>query len=322
MRLAHAPLLLLAVDAAFGLGCGTESDARQVGDASGGEPTTTGAGGTATNAGAGGSANMSGGSAGAAGSSTTSDASAITSGGEIVLFVPHFSAGGAYYASFHDPAHPSAPSTYSCTAGDYGPCHTNECTAIDAGANTATFKMPQAGAITVSNGDAGLSETIAPDANGSYPAKSPARSSLVGGELLDFSAAGGDVPAFHEMVQNPLVFLLTEPGLPEAGVLTVSRAQDLKLVWARGIADGTFLLQATSRSGAGAVTTLNCNVSADLGTMTVPAAALSKIAPQTAFQLITVRNHAFNTGPYAVTIRVGTEVATPDKRAAASITVQ
>jgi hypothetical protein len=309
--------LLLAIEAVSGLGCGTESSpGHEVGDASGGS------GGGGMPAGAGGSTSTAGGSGGSGGSSAESDAAGSTSFGEIVFYAPHFSSNATYYASFGDPAHPQAPSAYACTGTNYGPCNVSECTVGDAGTDPAMAKKPQAGTIAVSSGDAGFSETLVPDANGNYMSKSLMRTPLTGGELLDFSATGGEVPAFHETVENPLVFLLSEPGLPDAGTLIVSRANDLKLVWARGIAEGTFLLQANSGNLNGATVGLNCSVAADVGTMTIPAAALSKIGAKTVLQLITVRNHAFQAGSYAVTIRVATEVATPDKRGAASITLE
>jgi len=303
------------------LGCGSESNpGTDLADASGGTGgagMTAGSGGSSMSAGGGGTAGSTG-----SGGSQASDAGASTSTGEIVFYAPHFSAGGTYYASFDDPGHPAAPSSYSCTSTTDGPCGVSECTPIDAGSDSSTVKKPQAGTISVSSGDAGLSETLVPDANGSYAAKSPMRTKLLGDELLDFSATGGEVPAFHETVQYPLVFLLNEPALPDGGALMVSRAQDLKLVWARGIADGTFLVQASSGNLSATTASLHCSVAADAGTLTIPAAALSKIGALTPLLLITMRNHTFQAGAYSVTIRVASEVATPDKRAAASITLQ
>lgn len=181
------------------------------------------------------------------------------------------------------------------------------------------LKRPQAGTLSVNAGDAGLAETLVPDANGTYASKSTMRPSLSGGELLEFGATGGDVPAFHETVENPLVFLLSEPAIPIGGALSISRSQDLKLVWTRGIADGTFLVQASSSNVNGATVDLNCCVAADVGSMTIPSAALGRVAAPTNLQVFTVRNHAFKAGAYDVTIRVVTEVAIPDKSRAIHI---
>ena len=135
--------------------------------------------------------------------------------------------------------------------------------------NPLSVKKPHAGTISMSSGDAGFAETLVPEADGNYTAKSSFRNRLTGEELIDFTATGGDVPAFHETVVYPLVFLLSEPALPGGGMLTVSRSQDLKLVWTRGIADGAFLVQADS-GPLRANVHLNCSVNADAGTLTIP----------------------------------------------------
>jgi hypothetical protein len=190
-----------------------------------------------------------------------------------------------------------------------------------AGAGGAAGQRPQAGTITVSIGDTGRSQSLVPDANGNYATKSVAANFLSGGELLDVSATGGDAPAFHQTVENPLALLLSEPAMPDGGGLTVSRAQDLKLVWTRGTADGAFLVEGSSVSG-GTITQIDCTAPADVGTMTIPAATLGKLPPKTSLLLIGMRVRAFQAGAYTVSIRIGSDVATPDKRIAASIVVE
>jgi hypothetical protein len=307
--------LLLAM-AMLGTGCGTDS-------ASNGS-TGAGGGGGYAGSGAGSSGDVAGGSSnqggGSGGSSAASDASTNGYHGQVVFAAFHFIGSALFYANFYDPNHPSPPSP--CTSIAYGPCNVTECPLGDGAAVPSVWTEPHAGSITASGGDAGFSMTINPDANGQYVPPLPKGPSLSGGELLEFKATGGDVPAFDETVENPLVFLLSEPALPDGGApLSVGRSQDLKLVWTRGIPDGLFLVQASGRNAATASVTFACSVTADKGTMTIPSAALSRMPGQTPLQIFTVRQHLFKTGAYDVTILVGTDVTTPDKRAPAKITL-
>jgi hypothetical protein len=111
---------------------------------------------------------------------------------------------------------------------------------------------------------------------------------FVGGDLLTFQAAGGDVPPFQQDVVGPGCIAMTAPAgpsIPDGGAFptyTISTAQDLQLAWAGGESGafvGATLIAGPTNSAA--EVSISCSFDASLGQGAVPQQALAALAGET-----------------------------------------
>jgi hypothetical protein len=124
-------------------------------------------------------------------------------------------------------------------------------------------------------------------------------------------SAGGVVPAFEATLPYPLLLLLTQPTLAEGSdTLYAPRARDLTLSWDRGAPDVLFQVQ-TSSSLEGS--SLICSELSEMGSMVLPAAALSALPSGTPFHAFTIGRVVVTAGDYDVFVVAAGAVTTPDR---------
>jgi hypothetical protein len=142
---------------------------------------------------------------------------------------------------------------------------------------------------------------LLPDARGHY------RGNLqmpvwVGGEVVTITASGGAVPAFRDTMTMPKRITITTPTFVEGQ--TLRRDEDIVLQWTGGEASAgqltVFLIGQTSTVRA---VRAECTYPVSNGTATVPAAALSKLAPGSYAVRGAVRTlKAFKSGTFDITL--------------------
>jgi hypothetical protein len=256
-----------------------------------------------------------GGGGATGGESAATGGSEQQAGGYILLLSRTFENRYLLQAAFHEASTGSGSSCVHTTEGD---CMYSQCDSSSA----AVTSSPHAGTITVSSADAEFSATLEPDADGSYP---PLNASFTNGvfagqETTQFSAAGATVPAFQHTMTYPLLLLLDAPATAD-GLLQVPRSQALSLSWSRGATNVEFSLMSVSTTGVDQGT-LNCNVPSTQGALTVAASLLEQLSPGTELWLLTWAQETVQAGDYAVQLRLGGAVATPDRSAAVEIVLE
>jgi hypothetical protein len=209
------------------------------------------------------------------------------------------------YARFRaGPAVTSSPTT------QYGDCSVSE-----ACADEPVPVAPHAGLITVLSPGPSFALELPPNAVGVYPQWSQSGSVFTGAESLSISAAGGDVPAFSRELTYPLLLLVTEPVLAAGeSVARAPRTGDLTLRWDRGTAG--VLLQVQSQK---AMNALVCTVPSELGTLTIPAAALGRLDVGSELLLLTAVAEHVQAGDFDVSLLLAGVAVTPDKMRRVSI---
>lgn len=207
----------------------------------------------------------------------------------------------------------SAPAATSCPTTRYGACWVSEVCADE-----PPPSAPHAGLITVLSGEASFSLELPANAAGVYPQWSQSGAVFTGGESLSISAAGGAVPAFSRELSYPLLLLVNEPTVPaEENVARAPRSADLTLRWDRGTAGVMFQVQSQN-----AMNTLACALPSELGTLTIPAAALGRFDTGAELLLLTVREEHVQAGDFDVSLMIAGVAVTPDKRRRASIVLE
>src|SRR5262245_11313624 len=125
--------------------------------------------------------------------------------------------GGAVFASF------SANSS-RCTRDVQNECVVLEC---------PTGAAPLASAGTLAIKGAAMPVSLPPNGDNSYTDVMSDSPLYAGGETLEFSATGGDVPAFSEAITAPAKAQITSPAKP-AQFLAVDRTTGFRVTWSGG----------------------------------------------------------------------------------------
>ncbi|HEX3901269.1 MAG TPA: hypothetical protein VH853_00360 [Polyangia bacterium] len=173
-----------------------------------------------------------------------------------------------------------------CNLRTFGPCVV---TTTDCAIPPQPCARPQAGKLTLEFADRS-SLVLSPNPDGTYTQTNlfdTGATLFAPGDLLTVTAAGsGDVPPFSLAVHAPGCLALSQPtlapppdgsafGLP--GTYTISRSQDLSLVWTGGETDATVGVDLISYSKYGDVVDLSCSFPATDGRGTIPQQALSSL---------------------------------------------
>ena len=301
--------------------CGGVSDTPSGAAAGASSDSSSGAGGRPTAA-AGASSSGSSGSAGApgnagaggvpasAGTAGQADVEATYSGVVQVGWYENalkFSTGVS--ASFSVPNQASA---LSCTTEVFGPCRVNTCVSA-----VAAPAMPQAGVISVSNGEM-FSATLTPNSDGSYPGFSETGISLPGEDQITISATGGDVPAFSGIIVQPLALLITAPVADSNGEVSWSRDTDLAVKFERGVPKIQLVIQGGASPGA----LLGCTFPSETGLASIPAAALQAMPLGTRLTFFTYHAEPITAGEYTIVLKNFSAAMSPDKAHGIHLTLQ
>lgn len=163
-------------------------------------------------------------------------------------------------------------STGNCTTTTDGACTISACTS--GGSDAGSGAVPaSAGVIQITGGNNPVQ--LVPSGP-TYTAVTAQTALWGGGEQLDVSAAGAEVPAFDLKVIAPGYVTVTTPVWPAAGgKVPITRSQAFALAWSGGGA-GNVVVAITGTAGSQS-TSLSCSFSASGGAGSVPASALAML---------------------------------------------
>lgn len=255
---------------------------------SGGEPSTETGGGTS-------SPDEAGGNAGTGGTSGTDGWNDM---GEVAFL--------ELYDGVHLRARFGLRRTDDCKQKQEGACRITECTA---GILPPRFS---AGTLSYESEERGVVRVVPQEGNIYYSADDlrpgGANKFYLGGEEAYFKATGGDVPAFEQRLDYPILPLLDQP-LSSEGVVTASRSQDLTLQWSRGVAGMVISawFEQTSESP-----TIICDFDAVAGQGTIPSSVLSLMPANTEILLLGLATGQVRAGDYDISLSSGARMRTPD----------
>lgn len=207
---------------------------------------------------------------------------------------------------------PGQPAGRSCTLEVIGTCRVNTCVE-----STRPLMVPQAGTITLSNGDM-FNATLMPNGDGGYSAHSESHVLLPGDDNITINASGGDVPAFSSTFIQPLTLLITSPIASSTGDLAWSRNADLPLKWDRGVPKVQLLVE----GGANLGVTVDCLFPSEAGEASIPAAVLKQLPPATTLFVYTFKVQSITAGKYAIDLKAFASAMDPDKKRGIRVTVQ
>ncbi len=284
-------------------GGGAQDGSSGLGSSSGGRTASGGAAGTVAAAGRdGGAASDGGGSGGAATGGSSAGTSPTRIMGRIRLETwlgpsdPHTDLDVNFWTN--------PQSSVSCTRMDVGSCSIScEATASKGGLD--------AGRVRVHSDEASFDVMLAPDDRSTYLSYGVRGVDFHGGEHVSISADGNTVPAFEDEIDYPQLLRVTSAAAP-AGQLMAASDQDLTLTWDRGIAGVDFVATGAFITADRVAMSLECSVSSEVGTLTIPAALLSKFPPQGSIELLTVASHVVSGSNFDVAITAIGEVLSTD----------
>lgn len=272
-------------------------------DASHGDGGAPGSGGNDT-ASEGGAATDTGGSAAGTGGSGTEPTSGRK--GTVMFFEQR--ASPVLFAAF------SEGRGRSCPPLRYGDCTVPDMTCSGSEpqtrptAGTVSYESPGVGTIAGTPNENGIYSTSSFD--GPYPG-------FLGGEEGIFRGTGGEVPAFEQRLDYPLLALLDQPSGVD-GMITVSKNQDLVLQWSRGGEGMVIWVRPEDFSGPA----LECLLDASTGQGVVPAAVLKVVPSGARLELYSLATTKIQAGEYEVSLYSGGAMRTPDKVHMVSLVVQ
>ncbi|MBK6696043.1 MAG: hypothetical protein IPG50_28110 [Myxococcales bacterium] len=169
---------------------------------------------------------------------------------------------GAFFARLTGPATTTKAKTV-------GPCLVETIGSGDEPTETAL----SAGTVRITGGSKAIN--IVPASDKTYEPVSGATPLWSGGETLEVSAQGQDVPAFATSLVAPSKLTVTAPALPAAaGSLAVTRSAPFTATWA-GVSTGSVVLYFEAATGSNAFTA-TCTFPAADTTASVPAAAFAE----------------------------------------------
>jgi hypothetical protein len=210
---------------------------------------------------------------------------------------------------------PTGGASFGCTTTEVSPCSIFECITeppMDAGMPDAAVTdaslptQPHAG--TIDLGGALIPLSIVPGSDGVYPPATGSGFVFSGGETLNITAGGADVPAFAQSLTAPPPVTVTAPSFL-AGSLTIDRATDFSFAWTvGGTAPDTVAVTLAAfelpPAGGSRSVTLTCTFAGMSLSGVVPASVLENLpAGATGSVAIDTRGSAGVTaGEWAVTV--------------------
>jgi hypothetical protein len=194
-----------------------------------------------------------------------------------------------------------------CTSTSYGDCTFSDCSSSTA---TSVTTYASAGPVTVTSVSPAANIVVQPNADGSYTSIYQFDIIFRGGEAVQVSAAGADVPAFSASVQVPLVLLIDSPVADAQGIYKAASTSDLVINFSRGTAD--VIISASAQVSARSIY-LSCQADSLRGTLTIPAAALAAIGSGETIYFETVSKTTVTAGDWDVNIWTALEAFLPDK---------
>lgn len=169
-----------------------------------------------------------------------------------------------------------------CVFATHGPCRSYSCPKQQSGQPPPPgpdYVSRSAGDLTLTGGTAVI--LLSPGPNGVYAQVSSTGQPLWSqAQTLKLTAAGAWVPPFEQTLEVPGQPLLLTPVEP-IDTLHVSRSNDWVLTWAAAIYGRVDV--SLSSFDDGVVYGVSCSYPSNLGTGTVPAAALATMAPDAGF---------------------------------------
>lgn len=163
--------------------------------------------------------------------------------------------------------------------------------------------------------DQTISAVSAPASSGKYSITSfSPYVRLLGLETGVVSATGGDIGAFSQDVEFPLLLLATNEVVPSplSGYdIEVSRVGDFTLTWDRGAPGVSYLIQRNIQSDERY--RLNCTFDSSSGAGVIPGELLSLMPVGMRLDAFTVADYEQYVSEELVRVRVATEVTVPDK---------
>lgn len=255
-----ACVLLLLVNA-----CGDDDSggSRPSGGAgTGGSSGTGGAAGSSGSGGSAGSAGSAGGGAGGAGGSAGQTGKHGTIGVSTNAAMGSALAGYSTFASFLE----MGPS--GCDLTTHGDCAVARCDFTDP-PPTTTFAS--AGDITVTGGIEPV--TMKPSVDKTYDYASGTQQLFQGGEQLQFSAAGDDIPAFTATITAPPTLELQQPS---STPVSLQKTGDFVAAWTP-VSDAVVEIEFSLQPSATEIVNVRCSFDASAGTGTIPASIVSEL---------------------------------------------
>ncbi len=196
----------------------------------------------------------------------------------------------------------SSPAT--CETRTVGMCAARNCTTTAA----SRIASASAGTITITGGKQAV--TLTPDGKGAYAAFSDQATLWSGGETIDVSAAGADVPAFEGTLVAPAQVTVTAPAFDSALPLAIDRGHDLALAWSGG--SGTVGVTLVGPSSDATTASLSCSFDATDRTGTVPAVLLQALPAGTGSFAVAVGDvRVVTAGVFSVHLDAATYALTP-----------
>jgi hypothetical protein len=181
------------------------------------------------------------------------------------------------------------PSTCATTIGN---CTIIDCTYATSNQDAAVPSQYSAGDVTLTAASGGSAVMSYDDSKAAYP--EPFKSiPLVGGDMVQVSAAGDTIHPFSTSILVPNEVVLTAP-VGNQNVFTIDPSVDLTLTWTNGNAGSTIQVQAGSYEPASnSYQEVICEFDAAAGTATIPASALAHLG--------SLENGSFGVYPRTVT---------------------
>lgn len=188
----------------------------------------------------------------------------------------------------------------SCSMQRCGDCTVTAC----------TYPYPiqpspyNAGPISITGGSRDIEIPVLPDGSyDSFATYSDTEILFTGGEPLTFSAPGGEVPAFVQVLEAPSEIVLTSPPLPSHPVIPLDA--DLSLSW-EGMSTGVVVVLVQSPEFIPSrltSTTVSCEFPVSDGAGVIPAVALQTLPPtdQGLLQVATRTSSVVATGSWSTT---------------------
>lgn len=254
----------------------------------------------------------------AGGAATGGDSSAgsgpVASDGFVSAYVPAADMTSRLTAGFWSEPEALDP---ECTETEMGDCLLTDCTG-PGHFEDPTEPRPHAGQINFSALDGAIQMTTQPDENGNYyAATNTSTLRLVGQEMVELSAAGGDIPAFRHIMAFPLLLLSKTP----TAELGIDLANDFGFGWTRGATDVFFQLVIVTNDDR-----LVCSVDSMKGTLNVPKALLAPLKEREALEeplaaAYTVKREFVTVGKFRVTAQAVGNVYNSDHTSNVKFTV-
>jgi len=183
-------------------------------------------------------------------------------------------------------------------------------------AGTVSYESDERGVVRLLEGENGWYDTAEDLREGGR------ESFYLGGEEAVFRATGGEVPAFEQRVDFPILPLLEEPATVE-GEVAVPNTQPLTLRWSRGVPGMLIaVLPLGSVTVDGQSVSVQCDFDGGDGQGTIPADVMGLLEPGSLVRIAGMARGAVQAGDYAVDLYAGAWALSPDRQYQVTLTIQ